>query len=258
VDGDGPRTPDAEASDPPPDAFYDTTPYLGLPLAADPAVPAGPADPAAPSDGGRAARRAPAPRPGTPSPAGRVILPIALAAVSIVALVAGWNHLQAEQTSAAALAPVSSPGPTGTAGPTATPTPTPSATPTPSPSASATRTAASPSASASSTASRSASPSATASFTVDRSVPVTVLNGTTRVGLAAAVAADLQAKGWRIVSTGNWRSGGIESTTVFVDGERDAAATMRKDLPPADATRSPIGQMKDGRITIVVMDDYPR
>jgi hypothetical protein len=89
-------------------------------------------------------------------------------------------------------------------------------------------------------------------------VPVTVLNGTTRPGLAAAVAADLEAKGWRIVSTGNWRSGGIESTTVFVDGERNAALTMRQDLPAADATRRPIGAMKDGRITIVVLDDYPR
>jgi hypothetical protein len=85
-----------------------------------------------------------------------------------------------------------------------------------------------------------------------------VLNGTTRRGLAAAVAAELEAKGWRIVSTGNWLSGGIESTTVFVDGERNAALTMRQDLPAADDTRRPIGAMKDGRITIVVLDDYPR
>jgi hypothetical protein len=43
-----------------------------------------------------------------------------------------------------------------------------------------------------------------------------------------------------------------------VQGRADAAATMRRDLEAADATKTPIGSMRTNRITIVVMDDYPR
>jgi hypothetical protein len=89
-------------------------------------------------------------------------------------------------------------------------------------------------------------------------VPVTILNGTRRTGLAAKVAADLKKLGWTVVSIGNWRSGGVETTTVFVQGREDAAATMRRDLEAADATKEPIGSMRTNRITIVVMDDYPK
>ena len=95
-------------------------------------------------------------------------------------------------------------------------------------------------------------------FARETPLPVTVLNGTRRTGLAAAVAADLRAKGWTIISIGNWRGTGVDTTTVFVNGEKDAAATMRRDVGAADATRTPIGAMKDGRITLVLMDDYPR
>ncbi len=84
-----------------------------------------------------------------------------------------------------------------------------------------------------------------------------MLNGTRRTGLAAKVAADLKAKGWTVVSIGNWRAGGVDTTTVFVDGRDDAAATMRRDLKAADATETPIGSMRANRITVVIMDDYP-
>jgi len=182
---------------------------------------------------------------GTPSSAGRVVLPLALALVSVVALFAAWAHLVGERGGAVAVpAPTTStskpsvptlsasPEPTDAA-PTPTPTPTPDpTTPAPSPTRS--------------------------SIPVDRTVPVTVLNGTRRTGLAAAVAADLRAKGWTIISIGNWRGTGVDTTTVFVNGEQDAAATMRRDVRAADATRTPIGAMKDGRITLVLMDDYPR
>jgi len=185
---------------------------------------------------------------GTPSPLGRVLLPLALAVVSVAALLAAWVHLVGERGSAVA-AP--DPSPTTSSKPavptlSASPDPT---TPSPSP------TSASP---AEPTPTPTEPAASESSVPVDRTVPVTVLNGTRRTGLASAVAAQLRAKGWTVISVGNWRGSGVTTTTVFVDGEKDAAATMRRDLPTADATRTPIGAMKDGRITVVLMDDYPR
>jgi hypothetical protein len=190
-------------------------------------------------------------KPAGGSPLGKVLLVLGVALVCSLALLGAWVTLGDDAD------PVAAPS----AEPTA---PASSAAPTPSPSASQTPAAsASPSASATPAASRPASASASASasatkpvFEVDRSVPVTVLNGTSRSGLAARVAADLRAKGWTVVSVGNWRGGGVDSTTVFIVGNRDAAATMRRDIPSADLTTGPIGLMKRDRITVVVMDDY--
>lgn len=200
-------------------------------------------------------RRAKPPVEGTPSPLGRIVLPLALAAVSAVAVVAAWGHLQSDDSSDAAASPsarptvsaTSSADPSGSASPSPTTT---SAEPTPSGSVTATPSLSEP-------PTPSASPSSTA-LVIDRSVPVTVLNGTKRTGLAAKVAADLKKLGWTIVSIGNWRAGGVDTTTVFVEGREDAAATMRRDLDAADATEAPIGAMRSNRITIVVMDDYPK
>jgi hypothetical protein len=57
---------------------------------------------------------------------------------------------------------------------------------------------------------------------------------------------------------GNWRGGGIGQTTVFVNGEKDAVATIKRDLPAIDRAREPIGAMNDGRMTVVIMGDYPQ
>jgi hypothetical protein len=86
---------------------------------------------------------------------------------------------------------------------------------------------------------------------------VTVLNGTRRTGLASKVADELRSKGWTVVSVGNWRGNGVDTTTVFVVDREDAAATMRRDVKAADATEEPIGAMRTNRITLVLMDDYP-
>ncbi|MGD9954913.1 MAG: LytR C-terminal domain-containing protein [Candidatus Nanopelagicales bacterium] len=218
------------------------------PVPADHAdVPTGPEDVLPARTPGRRAKPEPDP---TPSPLGRIVLPIALLVVAAVAVFAAWSQLGSREsetasgpssTPSASASPASS-SPSASAKPSTKPSTKPSATasssPTPKPSTSP-----------------SSSPSA---IVIDRSVPVTVLNGTRRTGLAARVATELKAKGWTVVSIGNWRGTGIDTTTVFVDGRDDAAVTMRRDLPAADATEQPIGAMRTNRITVVLMDDYPR
>jgi hypothetical protein len=200
-------------------------------------------------------RRAKPPVEGTPSPLGRIVLPLALAVVAAVAVFAAWGHLQSDDTTDLA----SSPSATPTVSVTSSPAPTESPSTTPSSAEPTPSTSVTPTESATESPTTSASPSESAtSVVIDRSVPVTILNGTRRTGLAAKVAADLKKLGWTVVSIGNWRAGGVETTTVFVQGRADAAATMRRDLEAADATKTPIGSMRTNRITIVVMDDYPK
>jgi hypothetical protein len=219
---------------------------------------------------GRAARRLPA---DTPSGAGRVLLPIALCLVGVVALGAGWTHLESEraaeaQTPVAASPSGKPPVPSlGAASPSATPaastspSASPSASRSASPSASASRSAApTPSASPSSTGSSAPTSAPSASPTpppvIDRSVPVVVLNATDRTGLAAEVAKRLRAKGWTVVSVGNWTRG-VPTTTVYATGRAAAAATMRYDAKPADATRPTRDGMPANRIVLVIGPDFP-
>jgi hypothetical protein len=201
----------------------------------------------------------------TPTPLGRVVLPAILALVSGVGLFAAWSHLQDDRAAqsavsspvhsavASAPAPAPSSTPTVAAPVTRSPSASPSASAAPSGTASAART---PTASASSTP--SASTSASAAAVVDRSVPVVVLNATGRTGLAASVAARLRREGWKVVSVGNYRHGGITATTVFAAGHADAVRTIRGDLPTRDAERTPTGSMNPNRITVVIGPDYPR
>jgi hypothetical protein len=205
---------------------------------------------------GRAARRLPA---DTPSGAGRVILPIALCLVGVVALGAGWTHLEAERAAEAqeqiAAGPSAKP-PVPSLG-NGTPSSTPASST--SPSASASRPApASPSRSASpSSVPSSSTSSAPATPVVDRSVPVVVLNATNRTGLAAAVAERLRAKGWTIAQVGNWRGDTVRLTTVFVTGNAQAAATMRRDVKAADGTLPTWPGMPKKQVVLVLGPDYP-
>lgn len=177
------------------------------------------------------------PRRPTPTPLGRVVLPAALALVSGVALAAAWGHLQEARSVQEPTAAVShratapSPAPSGAA-----------------------LVAAAPSAVAAS----SPPPAATVHAVVDRSVPVVVLNATSRTGLAAKVAAMLRKDGWTVVSIGNYRGRGITATTVFAAGHAQAVTTIRGDLPTRDAVATPTGSMSRARITVVVGADYPR
>ena len=208
-----------------------------------------------------------------PTPLGRVVLPLILALVSGVAIVAGWIHLQDDREASAPTpgasvdaslgpaAPVVGPAPPGSS---ASSSPTvasesPSPTVSDSPSVSPSTVVSSPPAVVAS--SPAASPSATASSTaatkVDRSVPVVVLNTTKRVGLAAKVAAQLRKDGWTVVLVGNFR-GTLAVTTVYAEGNADAVATMQSDLPTKDRQKPPFGAMNPKRLTVVIGTDYPR
>jgi hypothetical protein len=268
---DGPQPPGSDPSGP---SFPDTAPVAlpPLPPAAElpppppllshlqPEAQAAAAVGTAEAPPGRGRRQLPA---DTPSGAGRVILPIALCLVGVVALGAGWVHLEADRAAEAqtrlAVAPSDKP-PVPSLG-TSTPSSSPAASTSPSPSPSASRTA-SASASPSRTVSPSSTPSTSASPTPvppvdDRSVPVVVLNATNRTGLAAAVAARLREKGWTIAQVGNWRGDTVRLTTVFVTRNAQAAATMRRDVKPADGTLPTWPGMPKNRVVLVIGPDYP-
>ncbi|MFN8168936.1 MAG: LytR C-terminal domain-containing protein [Candidatus Nanopelagicales bacterium] len=176
------------------------------------------------------------------------------------------DHLEAERAAEAqerVAAPANKPPVPALGSASATPTTTSSAGTSTSPSASASPSASSsakPSASSSAapSSSGSASPQPTAVPVADRSVPVVVLNATKRTGLAAAVAKQLRAKGWDVVSVANWRGREVRLTTVFVTGNKEAAATMRRDVPAANGTLPTWSGMSRNRVVLVVADDYPR
>jgi hypothetical protein len=199
----------------------------------------------------------------TPTPLGRAVLPIALALVSVVALWAAWSHLSSDDQNAASPGP-SATAPVGVPGGSTSPSPTTAASTSPSSSTSTSpsaTTSTSPSGSPSAAPSGSPSASATAPVTptVDRSVPVVVLNATGRPGLAAKVAANLRAKGWKVTSVGNWTRGGITATTIFLNGHVDAARTITGDFPQATGSiQLPKPGMPPLRMVIVVGKDYPR
>ena len=262
----------AAAAPPPapePQEYADTPPYTHGPADPDPAAYGAPvadeyvdgnvadheayADDAPPPSDGEPPRR----RDWTPTPLGRVVLPLALALVSIVALWAAWNHLTSgDQPSAAPQPSVSAPvGGDPSASNSASPASTASAS-----------TSTAPSASASTPASPSSAPNASASVPVttpvtkvDRSVPVVVLNATQHSGLASKVAAQLRAKGWTVTSVGNWTRGGITATTIFLNGHVRAAATIKDDFPQAKGSIAlPKPGMPPLRMVIVIGNDYPR
>lgn len=190
---------------------------------------------------------APEASPRRPSPV-VVLSALGLVLLIIMALTGAWNTLQSHHDQGAARVkppvvappiPTLTPHPTGSA-------PSPSAHPSPT----APRVTASP-APASTT-------SAPAKVAVDRSIPVVVLNATTRTGLAARAARSLRALGWTVVSVGNWRGGGVDRTTVFAAGYAVAARTLRADVRAAAAVRTPLPSMSQNRLVLVLGPDYPR
>jgi hypothetical protein len=217
--------------------------------------------PVAPVGGRRRAIEDDEPRRTTPTRLGRALLPLGLALVSAVALVAGWMHLQDDRTSGTAApitsSPAASPSTSGSA--TVSPSVSPSVSTSVSPSETASATSSSPSPSTTASgAPVASSPAASPSAKVDRSVDVVVLNSTPRTGLAARVAASLRKDGWTVVQVGNYRGGRLAVTTVFARGRADAVATMGDDLAGRSATKQPTGSMNPARITVVIGANYPR
>jgi hypothetical protein len=200
-----------------------------------------------------------APHRTTPSPLGRLVVPIALALVSAVALFAAWTHLQ--DSSSTASLPVGAGGPSVSAPPVSAFSPSPAASTSPSsapsdsPSAAvSTDPASSPAASSPAPSSSPTTPPVLTSF--DRNPPVIVLNATNRAGLASKVAAKLRAEGWTVVSVGNWRGAPVKGTTSYMIGHLKAAATMQHDLPTVTLVDGLLPGMKKLHLTLIVGDDY--
>ncbi|WP_405178555.1 LytR C-terminal domain-containing protein [Nocardia sp. NBC_01377] len=82
--------------------------------------------------------------------------------------------------------------------------------------------------------------------TVDRAVPVRVLNNSVVAGLASRTASQLQADGWTNVSSGNYANGNIAKTTVYYGdspGEREAALAIAQQLgAPAEPKSAGVDQ----------------
>ncbi|HEY7858802.1 MAG TPA: LytR C-terminal domain-containing protein [Candidatus Nanopelagicales bacterium] len=226
------------------------------PAPEDPAPPPAP-DPPEPAPDSYAADQheqasytyatAPQSSPSRPSPA-VALSAVGLAVLVVLALVGAWHTLQSHRDRTAALVsvnpgvappiPTLTPHPTGSAPtPSAHPSPTahgtPTATPTPAP-----------------------TKSAPAKIVVDRSIPVVVLNATTRTGLAAREARSLRSLGWTVVSVGNWRGGGVNRTTVFAIGYAVAARTLRADVGASAPVRAPLPSMARNRLVLVIGPDY--
>ena len=226
------------------------------PAPEDPAPPSAP-DPQAPAPDWYAAdpqepapywyAAAPQNPPSRPSPL-VALSAIGLAVIVVLALFGAWHTLQSHHERAAApvshnpvvapAIPTLTPHPTGSApSPSAHPSPTSHGTPTARPTPAPTK-------------------SAPAKVVVDRSIPVVVLNTTTRTGLAARAARSLRALGWTVVSVGNWRGGGVDRTTVFAIGFTVAARTLRADVGASPAVRVPLSSMSRNRLVLVIGPDY--
>ena len=181
---------------------------------------------------------------GTPSRWGKLLVPIALGAVAVMALIAGWTHFQNGNSDATiVVAPTNQPAAsTAPTVPAVVPQPAVSIVPI-----------------IPSTAPVVPDPAASTSAPTpvvagDRSVPVVVLNGSGKSGLAASVAAELRAKGWKVLSVGNYATSA--QTTVYSPGPRTASLTMRQDVPQASLTHKPLPGMSKSHITLVLGSDY--
>jgi hypothetical protein len=179
-----------------------------------------------------------------------VVVPLVLVPVVVAALLVGVRLLPLGGTSSSVGTAGGAPSATSGGAPSAT-----SAAPSSDPADDGAGTvSAAPSSTA--TESLSASPSSSAGADVDRSSRVTVLNGTSRAGLATRVADALRSGGWAVGELGNYRDS-VLTTTVYYPGPglRATARALSSDLPGDQqvvrSTRFGTG------VTVVLGLDYP-
>jgi hypothetical protein len=166
------------------------------------------------------------------------LLPWVLAAVAVLIVVAVASGVFAGPGAAPAAVTSASPAAstTGTKRPSVAPS----------------RSAGTPSGSASSPTSGTSS----STGAVNRTLGVTVLNGTTRAGLAGRAATTLHSAGWTIRSTGN-STAGSGATTVYY-GRADLQATAAA-VAAALGGRAQLTESADfgsRRVTVVLGSDY--
>lgn len=98
--------------------------------------------------------------------------------------------------------------------------------------------------------------SSTPTSSVDRSIPVTVLNATRTSGLAASVAATLRSSGWTVPTTDNYRKAQPPTTVYYADpAQRATAQAVAKDVG-GDPRVTQSAEFDAGRITVVIGADY--
>jgi cytoskeletal protein RodZ len=112
-------------------------------------------------------------------------------------------------------------------------------------------------ASSSSATSPTATTATTKSAAKVGDLEVVVLNGTSRKGLAATVAATLRDKGWTVALVSNF-SGNVPATTVYYPpGAQADAEAAAAGLPTEPRVRPRFGNLSTTRLTVVVTDSYP-
>ncbi len=195
--------------------------------------------PAAPTDRGGPAH---SPRSGAHRPRRPLwhdVLPIAVVALAVVALIIGIFQLKASvlggtSTATSNTGPIDDPN-----GPAATATGTSTATHTPKPSTSPTSKATS-----------------TATAVVIRSTRISVFNATSRSGLAKGATAKLSDAGWTRASTGGNKTGYTGSTTVFypTSALKATAKAAAKDLGGYSYAES--SAYSSSGLTVILGSDY--
>ena len=164
------------------------------------------------------------------------VLPAVLVLLAVLGV--GVGVWQLERSTASTVAASGGPGDGAGAGEDATTRPSP------------TRTGAG-TATASGGATRTAAPT---SGTVDRTTRLSVLNATTRSGLAGRAADALRATGWS-VTTGNERGGRPPTTVFYTDsGQQVTAQAVADDLGGGPVVEQSSRYGKP--ITVVLGDDY--
>lgn len=90
---------------------------------------------------------------------------------------------------------------------------------------------------------------------VDRSTPVSVLNATSRSGLAGRAAGTLRATGWS-VTTGNERTRQPPTTVFYAASDQQATAQAVADDVGGTPAVEQSSQFGTERVTVVLGDDY--
>jgi LytR cell envelope-related transcriptional attenuator len=88
-------------------------------------------------------------------------------------------------------------------------------------------------------------------------IGVVVMNQSERRGLAAKVASDLEAAGWRVADTGNWLGAVPETTVYYPSGLAAVAKKLAAALDGVDRIRLRQANMAQDKLTVILHSSYP-
>jgi hypothetical protein len=126
------------------------------------------------------------------------------------------------------------------------------------PTAGSTGASSSPSATASgsSPTSETSTTSSPPAGTVDKDLPVTVLNATRTTGLAGSVAETLRSSGWTVPTTDNYRKSRPPTTVFYGDADQRATAEAVAEDVGGDPEVEQTDEFGSDCITVVLGSDY--